>query len=222
MKKNLSEFIESPKKIKEALDFHKKNYRKLDPGWYLYRELMRKQKLDQRIAKDRAELMYVTLCAWNMNSRAARLSELNMFFDSLRKFGSTIKRLKQFDITTISKENYSQILKKDIKDFFDNAILVADGKPKLITYSKTLHFLCPKLFAPIDRKYTLAYFGSTIPKDSYKSFALFCNIQEEFRAFSQSTNLSKYLDDSWNQSSPKIIDNMIIGHTLLVESKKFI
>jgi hypothetical protein len=96
--------------------------------------------------------------------------------------------------------------------------LVANGKPKLVTFSKTLHFFLPDLVVPIDRKYTLQFFyGSTyVPKSDQKQFQRFMEIEQQYLKLQSNIDFSKFIDDKWNLNIPKTLDNLIIGYEKLI------
>lgn len=83
-----------------------------------------------------------------------------------------------------------------------------------------MHFLLPELLVPMDRTYTLGYFlGRTNLNGGLESqFQLYEEIYLEFVSFAAGhPELSKYLDNYWNQNIPKIMDNIIIGHHNLLK-----
>ena len=104
-----------------------------------------------------------------------------------------------------------------LKKLFRDLTLVATGKPPLVTFSKALHFFLPDLVVPIDRKYMLNFFNGNvnINQNAENQLRLFCAIQKEFLSFAATHNLSEYIDDRWNLSIPKEMDNMIIGYMKL-------
>jgi len=82
----LTETLESVfhtnKDIKEYLATTSNEYRFLDPGRLLYIMAM-KVPYKNRFDEDYIKHVYVTLKAWNMNSRGAKLHSYNDFSDSL-------------------------------------------------------------------------------------------------------------------------------------------
>lgn len=212
MKSDLTPFIKSTSQRLSALK-KIESYRRYDPGWYLYRQLLKKKRLNDKLSKEGVELIYVTLCAWNMNSRGAKLADLPEFYKSIIRNKIYITPVETIKLSSITRNEFDQILKNELKEFFFNAELVATNKPRIITYSKALHFLLPNLIVPIDRKYTLQYFYHTagVPKSIDRQYQKFCDIQQEFRRFSQAVDLSEFIEPVFNPNIPKLIDNMIIG-----------
>jgi len=192
-------------------------YRLYDPGWYLYRLVF--NYIGNKFSHDFIELVYVTLSAWNMNSRGAKLSDFEIFENCLLD-NENIKLLDSLKGKTnlIINEDIINTLKK----LFYKLTLVDNDKPPLVTFSKAMHFFFPELVVPIDRKYSCNYFYNsiTISKNIDDQWEMFIEIQKEFYDFIKNNNnmLIKYLDNRWNLCTTKIMDNMIIGYTKLVET----
>lgn len=201
----------SPKgAIKRCLEKTSKDYRNLDPGRYLY-ELAMKNYVEDRFSSDYIELVYITLKAWNMDSRGARLRDFSTF-------AKTIKKCKPYfdyllgDWSDCPVEKYRQTLKV----LFTKLKLTRKTSP-LVTFSKTIHFFMPNLIAPIDRKYTLSFFKKNHRwtfRDEDNQFSVFMDIQNAYNSFAHKHKLEDYLDDKWNQNIPKIMDNLVIGYML--------
>ena len=68
---------------------------------------------------------------------------------------------------------------------------------------------------PIDRAYTIRFFhnNTNVPKTDDNQFQMYERIFEQFRQLALAYDFNKYQDKKWNQSIPKIIDNLIIGYT---------
>ena len=199
------------------LNYTKKEYRPYDPGGYLY-NLMLKYPLENKFNDDFIELVYTTLIAWNMNQRGARLSDFEIFRSSLKEPQSQkiIQELKDLNMENLGHKDISKV-KDAIGFLFNNLKLVAENKPRLVTYSKTLHFYLPNLLMPIDRSYTLWFFYNNFNFDKTnigKQVQIYCDIFEEFRQFAEKyygNEIFKKFDDRWNKNIPKMIDNIIIA-----------
>lgn len=204
---NMSVFSKK-KDLQDALNYTTKNYRPHDPGSYLYRKVL-EYKFKDKFKDDFLELLYVTLSAWNMNSRGAKLMNFPSFVNSIKKHQADFEKLKNGKIEDLPK--YKEILEK----LFFELELVAPKKPPLVTFSKTLHFILPDLIAPIDRRYTIRFFYGTSNNKCFKTpkaqFETFWEIETTFSKFAQSKDMSIYIDDYWNRSVPKILDNAVIG-----------
>lgn len=199
------------KGIKSSLKKYEKSYRLYDPAMYLYKLILDYK--GNRFSDEFIELVYTTLKAWNMDSRAAKLSSFGTFKNSILKNKKTIKQLLSYKLGKLNESKVEFVL-AEVKSLFRDLVLVAKGKPKLVTYSKTLHFFVPHLFMPIDRSYTLNHFPykQNLQKNS---FLVFEKIFRDFNDFACKYNLEKFIDNNRHRNIPKIIDNMIIGHKLL-------
>ena len=208
----LNIFIEDPNLLQRALQETRESYRPLDPGWYLYKKLL-KYDIQNKFSNDFIELVYVTLSAWNMNSRGAKLQEYDQFKNSIVNCRNVIEGLNEYSIENISEQNIIDRL----YELFSCLNLVADNKPKLVTYSKAFHFFMPNLVGPIDRKYTLQFFyGHTnVPKRTEKQFDKFIEIEKQYSNLISSVDLHQYIDNNLNSKYPKIVDNIIIGYQRL-------
>ncbi len=206
-KQDLSVF-ENKRTLESSLKYTTLNYRPHDPGSYLYRKVL-EYKFKDKFKDDFLELIYVTLAAWNMNSRGAKLMDFPIFVKSIKEHQADFEKLKNAKIENLEK--YKETLEK----LFFELKLVATNKPPLVTFSKTLHFILPELIAPIDRRYTIRFFYGTSDNKCFKSkeaqFETFWKIETAFSKFAQTKDLSKYIDDYWNRSVPKILDNAVIG-----------
>jgi hypothetical protein len=201
--------FENERLLSSALHETKTYYRPLDPGSYLYNKICNYD-IDSKFNTDFIELLYVTLAAWNMNSRGAKLQEYCKFEKSIMDNKKRIYNIVDLNIKDISEEpNMNQI-----EELFYSLDLVASTKPALVTFTKTMHFLLPELVVPIDRTYTLMYFyeNVNIPKEKEKQFAMIKEIQCEFSRFANTVSMDQYIDNKWNRTAAKVMDNMIIGY----------
>ena len=90
MKYNLSVFNDESV-LHKCINETTLNYRAYDPGIYLYK-LIFNFTYEDKFSNEFIELVYATLCAWNMNSRAAELTEFNDFKKSIIENKSKIIR----------------------------------------------------------------------------------------------------------------------------------
>jgi hypothetical protein len=171
----------------------------------------------EKFSDEHLELLYVTLAAWGMRTRGAKLTEFNAFRNSVLSYEDGIKECEKLRIENLKQDNTEPVLEA-LKIFYDDLLIVPVGKPKFVAFAKTMHFLLPELLVPMDRTYTLGYFlGRTnLNGDLESHFQLYSQIYLEFVAFAvKHPELSKFLDNNWNQNIPKIMDNVIIGHVNL-------
>lgn len=196
------------------------SYRPYDPGQYLYKLVIDFK--DRTIHLDKfIELTYTTLIAWNMNQRGAKLSKYDLYNQSLQTHQERIESLKAYRIETLSDTDVLN-LKEHIKYLYDNLELVEEGKPKLVTFSKALHYFLPNLLMPVDRRYTLKFFynKTSTPLDKSTHFEIYWDIFQQFRELATAYDFNKHVTDNWNRNIPKVIDNIIIGHIRKQEENK--
>jgi hypothetical protein len=213
-----TEFTES--RITKYLDKVETRYRCWDAGWYLYRRLM--QGGMNRFSTDYLEMAYVLLKAWGMDSRGARLASFDDFKRSIKDSKTEILKLSRLRIEEVDSFKTGSV-HETLKHLFGSLKLVKNKKPKFVSFAKAMHFLCPDLVPPMDRKYTLGYFGQNqyALQDNERQFQLFIKIMEQYRLFNRKHPLAKRVDKQsrWNLNLPKVCDNIIIGHYLLKEKK---
>ncbi len=163
-----------------------------------------------------------------MNARGAKLNNFEAFKDSIKQNKKEITSLKKFNIELLDETNKYKVL-ETTKILFKKLDLVGKSwnkkkiKSKIVSFSKTLHFLLPELIVPIDRKYTLSFFynNTNIPTDSNdqknneKQIELFNELYDKFQQLAIKYPLKQFIDNKWNTNIPKIIDNMIIGYSKL-------
>lgn len=87
-------------------------------------------------------------------------------------------------------------------------LYVMKTNAKLVSNSKLLHFIFPDLLLPMDGKNTLMYFWNNTSESKSKYLQL---IKWSYKmAVRQDVVWDDYLDEGWNSTIPKIIDNAII------------
>ena len=194
------------KKIRSGVHDINKKYRR-GPDLYFYQKLVTKRETAPRIAdflkeKENLELVYTTLLAWDMNSRGAKMKYFTDFKDNLL---SNINLFSEIE-SHLDRGIDIQFLSKKTKDLYLSLDLMSSNG-RLVANSKTLHFLFPKFFMPIDRTNTLQYFyGNT--NESRHKFAEILSIN--FKILGKDLNWETQLDMEWNRTKPKIIDNAIM------------
>lgn len=186
------------------------HYKPYTPAQYLYNEILGQGHASHNLDKF-IELVYATLCAWNMNQRQAKLSSYSKFRQSIRQYYSRISALSNIQLQTASDEDFENVM-SELERLFLRLDLVAQNKPRIVTFSKCLHYFLPNLIIPIDRSYTIKYYKGHkgVPATINKQFKLFKEIQLDGRKFSRTISLTPFLDSRRQKTIPKIIDNLII------------
>ncbi|HAD81637.1 MAG: hypothetical protein A2509_09765 [Candidatus Edwardsbacteria bacterium RIFOXYD12_FULL_50_11] len=139
-----------------------------------------------------------------MNSRGAKMKDYSDFKKNIQQnrdlFTETEKALELFswsqnkDIIPYLKELY-------------NSLILMETNSKLISNSKCLHFIFPKACLPIDGTNTLnKLYGNT-----GESRNKFIEVHQfAWDILTEIANPKQYLDNQWNRSETKLVDNAII------------
>ena len=150
--------------------------------------------------------LYSTLEAWGMNSRRAKMQEIGTFAESVREY--------RRDITALDGMGAAQIydVKGELWRIIQEMQLSQNKNTQIVTGTKSLHHLLPKLLPPIDGGYTRPFFRyqSTQTEDNEYAFNL---MLWYFGQIAQEIDLWWYVRTArWATSESKLIDNAIIGY----------
>jgi len=190
-------------KIKKINELYRKG-----PSLYFYRKLIAKRKQFKSIesfvkCNYHIELLYAALASWDMNSRRAKMKYFDEFRNNIESCLDLFKEIEKFE-----RNNTFNIteLEPILEESYEKLSLM-ETEAKLVSNSKLLHFLFPNLLMPMDRKNTLFYFYGN-PSESPKKYFEITEFSLEI--IKMHRNLEQYLDDGWNTTVPKLIDNAII------------
>lgn len=178
------------------------------PSLYFYKRILALRKKCQSISlflsKDyNLEILYAVLVSWDMNSRGAKLK----YFDNFKKV--IISCVPEFEMIE-DKLKFFVTQRLDILHLLRNAYLkleLMESSRRLVSNSKCLHFLFPSLCMPMDGTNTLQYLFNNTHESPKRYLDI---IRFSFEIMQQPIHFEKYLDDDWNHSIPKLIDNAII------------
>jgi hypothetical protein len=177
------------------------------PDLYFYKRvfaLRKSQSIIQFLNNDyNIEILYATLVAWDMNNRGAKMKYYSEFKSCLQDNLDNFAIIEEFE-TTRNIDNVNLITK--LGTLYDNLNLMRTGG-RLVSNSKVLHFLFPKLLLPMDRSNTLKYFYNHT-NESKSKYLEIMNICLEI--MQQPNDWTNQLDGNWNTTIPKMIDNAII------------
>ncbi len=149
------------------------------------------------------EILYATLVSWDMNSRGAKMKYFDEFKANILSCLNKFKLIENFEKNS---NNDSVRLISTLRNTYENLSLMKTGG-KLVSNSKLLHFLFPKLFMPMDGMNTLSYFYGNAGESPNKYIEI---IELSYEIISRPENWENYLDNNWNTTVPKMIDNAII------------
>lgn len=152
------------------------------------------------------ELIYATLTSWDMNTRSAKMKDFEDFRDSILSNKKCFLKLESLKLDKLTQKDFVCI-RKILSKLYDGLNLM-ETKSKLVSNSKVMHFFLPHLIMPMDRKNTLEFFFGNITESKNK----FLDIFECSYNICKEIELHRFLDNKWNASLPKIIDNAIISY----------
>jgi hypothetical protein len=178
------------------------------PDFYFYKRTLSlrlsTESVDAFASNDyNLEMVYATLVAWDMNSRGAKLK---YFDDFKRSVLSCLAKLVDLEALEIQDGSIKQKL-DCIADIYENLHVMKTGG-RLVSNSKLLHFLFPKLCIPMDSKNTLKYFYG-YEAESGRKYMEIMQLGLEVMGSPEET-WDAYLDDGWNATIPKLIDNAVL------------
>ncbi len=151
------------------------------------------------------ELIYATLVAWDMNSRGAKMKYFDQFKASILANKERFKQLSSTRLETLSTATVGEV-KMRLEQIYNNMHLM-ETSGRLVSNSKVMHFILPDLVMPMDRQNTLNFFfGNTNESNTY-----FRRIFSQSYEIAKKIDLTPFLDEQWNLSVPKVIDNAIIS-----------
>ena len=172
-------------------------------------------------SKNFIEWIYATLAAWGMHrmgpdNKGAKMNDFDSFYSCILDNRDIIIELNKFKIEDVDIDN----IIKDVKELYLGLWPLMKSNSKLVATSKVMHFLLPHLILPMDREYTMKFFKKTLPtikskEDSNnieKEFLIFEHVLREVNYISKHVDCSKYVDEYFSSTIPKIIDNAIVSY----------
>lgn len=163
------------------------------------------------------EYVYATLASWGMHRMGdtpTKLCEFSEFTAQVRQHESALVEMEGLSLWTCDpNRSPSQI--SAIVDLVDS-MRISMSRAHLVANTKVLHHVLPNLLPPVDRQYTLKYFGLSPELPSQYSAGavlgeLFPHLARVGRAVASvalaRVNLSSM---NWHTSLTKVIDNAIL------------
>ena len=206
-------------------NFFKVNNPFSGPSEYFYINkiinVTKKGDYDRVFTKEFIEFIYATLASWGMHrmgpeNKGAKMNYFSFFEKCIMNNKDKVVKLKDFKIDKIE---YIVII-EDIKKLYLSLWPLMKSKSKLVATTKVMHFLLPHLIPPMDREYTMKFFGKQLP--IIKSINDGKNINEEMEIFefvfkkisyiSKKVDWSKFSFSEFSPTIPKAIDNAIVGY----------
>lgn len=163
------------------------------------------------------EYVYATLVSWGMHRMGKTSTKLKDFeelkAEVLREEGALVE-LARLDLSTFDPVTSPAEMAELVRVV--DSMRISKSDAHLVANTKVLHHILPNLIPPIDRRYTLEYFGLDTMLPSYFGAGaifevLFPVLARVGRAFSEralrKVDLTKR---NWHTSLTKVIDNVII------------
>lgn len=147
------------------------------------------------------EILYATLVSWDMNSRAARMKGFGAFKANVLSCLDHFRKLEAFENDAMKVGRLPSCLRAA----YDSLSLM-ETHLRLVSNSKLLHFLFPRTLMPMDGN-TLTYFYGHTGESANKYVEITGVLYEIMR---MPEDWRQYLDNEWNTTVPKLVDNAII------------
>jgi hypothetical protein len=163
--------------------------------------------------------LYATLTAWGMHRMGpgnTRLRDLDEIRESIRGQANSLQALATLDITNIPDFARSTVVERVWSIL--SSLRVSLAEAQIVANSKAVHHLLPALVPPMDRNYTYEFFygrkGLSI--DERDAFAeIFMRLLKV--AAARSDIIRRLLDNAWNSSTAKVVDNAVVGYLIAKE-----
>jgi len=193
--------------IESQISIINDRYRK-GPDLYFYRKIINLRSSYKSIEtflqkKENIEALYATLLSWDMNCRGAKMKYYDEFEENI------INCLSHFiKIEELSRNNPIDfiLLNDTLRESYNKLDLMLTNC-KFVSNAKILHFLFPELLMPMDGTNTLNFFYNNTGESVHKYIEI---INFQFEIMNSTKKLRQYLDNNWNLTIPKMIDNAII------------
>ena len=197
------------------------------PSVYFHAQAIKEQKTN--FLSDRhIEMIYATLSSWGMHrmgNTKTKMVEFEDFKQSILSHSDNLKRMLHLKMDSCTQEQYEQYIENLKEVYFHLKVSISNAT--IVAHSKTLAHILPNLIPPVDRQYTVKFFTQD-HKDFFtksgkdKTMNLPQGIESQFSAFKKYSCRMKALldrcdhqlfklDDIFNTSYPKIIDNLIMA-----------
>ncbi|MDE1825021.1 MAG: hypothetical protein KGH61_04915 [Candidatus Micrarchaeota archaeon] len=216
---------ELTKNIKKFLDYAEQGQKKFGgPSKYFYSKIIgchENNSLKELLDDDKFyEYIYATLISWGMHrmgKRGAKMRDFCPFRESIQDCKSELLKLDKKALERLMPDQINQTQNALLTIFHKLKIMKTNSK--IVSTSKTLHFILPELVVPIDREYTLRFFGekNLTSKNEEK---IFVELFNRFYKISQKLKLDEvnFKKSKFQPSVAKLIDNAIIGY--VAENKR--
>ena len=188
-------------------------------AWRLHRQVIGRVRGTASIGELTADdsfirLLYRTLQAWGMDSRAAKLLDPVTFAERIRVQVPNLTKLASVRLDSMDEVTATRV-QGELWSIL-SAIRASATKSFLVGASKTVHHLLPDLMPPMDRRYTYWFFAYPTTVPPARQERVFAETFPIFRmiAARRRQTLEERIGTGMHTSVPKTIDNAIIGYGL--------
>jgi hypothetical protein len=151
---------------------------------------------------------------WGVGTRGSELVPIEVFRAELQKIAARIGSLEQLRIDDVAPQ--APEVASRVWSLIDSMCLVTkDGKSvrnRVVSGSKALHHVLPKLVFPIDREYTQTFFGWHNPEFQNNPRDCFALIFVSLADVANKIKPTHLVGTGWMSSPAKILDNAIVGY----------
>jgi hypothetical protein len=191
--------------------------------FYIYKiiSVTKKGDYSKVFTKEFIEFIYATLAAWGMHrmgpeNKGAKMNDFESFKECIMQNKNKILKLKDIKIDKIEDD----VIIEDIKNLYLSFWSLMKSNSKLVATTKVMHFLLPHLIPPMDREYTMKFFGKNLPtikstndkKSIKKEMKIFEFVFKKMCYISKQVDCSKFIDSEFSPTIPKVIDNAIVSY----------
>lgn len=206
------------------------------PCVYFHRECLLSQ--EREFLSDRhIEMLYATLTAWGMHRRGdvettkTKLTEFERFSGSIKRGAEMLAPLREFNFLESSERDYAAAV-SGLEPFY-RGLQLSVSAATIVVNSKAIYHLLPNLVPPIDRQYTVRFFGQPptkwrtangkfrtvpLPKGHNDQFALFVGICTKAKRLASQIDPALFDVESRDNrvTAVKAIDNAIVNYVRIV------
>jgi hypothetical protein len=154
-----------------------------------------------------------------MGNTGAKLVEYKDFKRSLQEKNHALLSLEKYSLLKLSEEEL-ELANKLLAEVIDT-LSISASSTQLVSASKTIHHLLPKLVPPIDRNYTVRFFygkggSKQVPLPYGGDRRIFKEIFPIFHHIGQQNEnlIMRTIGNGFHTSPTKVIDNAIVGYVL--------
>ena len=194
------------------------------PSWYFHRKTLHRRAthgaIESLLGDDTFfDALYATLTAWGLHRMGpgnTKLRNLDDIRSSIREQAQRLEELRPLRITDVADSDIPRLVERVWAVL--TALRVSIAKAQIVANSKTLHHLLPDLVPPMDREYTFQFFygRNMLSVDEATAFReMFGRLARV--ASNQRIAIGELLDQSWNTSAAKVVDNAIVGYMIARE-----